>query len=63
MKTLKGLVAMFRVLYILARHADKLPTDAQLRAAGVEPDPTPYIPPWAFRGINRPSHHHRHHHW
>jgi len=56
MNLFKGLWACIKVLLILVRHANELPTDEQLRAAGIEPYHNDGVPPWAFRGLNQ---HHR----
>ena len=57
----KDIWTFYKALFYLLRHARELPTDAQLRAAGVEPDHTPYIPPWAVQQMIRQGQHHHHH--
>ncbi len=53
MNLVKGLWACIKGILIVARHVDELPTDDQLRAAGIEPYQNTGVPPWAFRGLNR----------
>jgi hypothetical protein len=57
MKLIRELWICARGLLLLARHVDQLPTDEQLRAAGIESHRNTGVPPWAFSGL---EHHHRH---